>query len=92
MKIGDIISLKTYKIKEYEKVVPLLFEGKPEGKLSNKLFEIIGDVSFYESYLVLVSDGMVGWHVSPFHVNYLHVASKFLGKKFFEINNTYYIL
>ncbi len=85
MKIGDIISLKTAINKKQEKIVPFNFEGETQ----NKLFEIIGEVPMYESFLVLVGENLIGWFISPWYVDHCQVPKKYIGKKFFEINAIY---
>lgn len=95
MKVGDFISLNTISINKQEKIVPKNYKNGKE-KITKKLFEIIGQTHYMSgdtkitTYLIAVPDSYTGWIISNFHYSFCDVPKRFIGKKFREINSSFY--
>jgi hypothetical protein len=79
-KIGDKLKLKIYKNKLYLKKDKL---AKNEYIEDDFLIVAINDKLQY--YTVIIHDNMIGWTINDFHIIYLGVKEKFMGKKFFDV-------
>ncbi len=88
MKLNQQIKIKTATINGYEKVVHPSYDGKTQ----IKTFTIICCPNNYNQYYsILIEDKMLGWTINQFHVEHYHIDKKFLGKKFFDIDESYVI-
>ena len=54
-------------------------------------FEIIGMNKQFNTYKILIDDDIVGWYLSQWHVKYEDIDEKFVGKKFYDIDENYII-
>jgi len=86
MKLGQSIKIKTTIVNGNEKLIQNHLDGTP------KSFLIIGIPNKYtEYYPVLIEDKMLGWIINSFHVEYYQIDKKYLGKKFYDIDDSYVI-
>lgn len=86
MKLGQSVKVKTAIKNGYERVIQSHLDGVV------KSFTIIGMPNKYtELYTILLDDAILGWTINKFHVDNCGIDKKYLGKKFFDIDNSYII-
>ena len=87
-KANQKVKIKTAVVNGYEKLVPNTFEKSH----TVKEFIILSVPNYANSfYSILVEDQMIGWTVDLSHVTYFDVDKKYLGKKFFDVNEDYFV-
>jgi hypothetical protein len=79
-KIGDKLRLKIYKNKLYLKK-----EKLNKNEYIEDDFLIVSINAKLQYYTVIIHDNMIGWTINDFHIIYLGVPNKFMGKKFFDV-------
>lgn len=88
IKVNQKVKIKTAVINGYEKLVPKSYEKKHEVKE----FLVLSIPNYANDfYSILVEDQMLGWTVDLSHVTYFDVNKKYLGKKFFDVNEEYFV-
>lgn len=88
IKQNQKVKIKTAVINGYEKLVPKYYEKE------HKIKEfIVLTVPNYANmfYSILIEDQMLGWVVDLSHITYFDVSKKYLGKKFFDVNEEYFL-
>lgn len=43
-------------------------------------------------YMILIDDDLAGWKIGIFHTTFLEIEPKHLGKKFFDVDTTYFVI
>jgi len=89
IKAEQKVKIKSAKIKGREKLVPKSYEG--EHKIKEFLVLSVPNYS-NNCYTILIEDNMVGWTIDLTHLEYQGVSKKYLGKKFFDVSEDYFIL
>lgn len=88
MRKGQSVKIKTAILNKRKKLVPSNYDGTHEVKS----FIILRMPQEYDPfYMILIEDDMVGWVVTDFHILHMEVDSKYRGKKFFDVNETYFL-
>lgn len=88
MKKGQTVKIKTAIVNGNTTLVPKDYKQKHEVKS----FTIISTPNKYnEFYSIQIDDSILGWYINIFHVSYLNVDKKYLGKKFFDVNENYFV-
>lgn len=87
MKRGQSVKIKTAVINNRKKLVPSNYDGDYE----IKSYIILRKPQPYDPcYMILVDADMIGWTVSNFHVLHMEVDEKYVGNKFFDVNEDYF--
>lgn len=88
MKKGQQVKIKTSIVHGNEKLVPIDWPSNYQVKT----FTILSCPNEYNSfYSILVEDRMLGWIINQTHLDYNLIDKKYLGKKFFDVDNSYFI-
>jgi len=86
MKLGQQVKVKTIVKDGFERIVNNTVDGKV------KTFTIIGVPNKYtEYYTILIDSNMLGWTINKFHIDFLDIDKKYLGKKFFDIDESFIV-
>lgn len=84
-KVGDFVSLKI-EVKNNSKSRILLPTDLVTSEVIEKYFAIISINYIDKYYMLLIDDDMIGWTINDWHIKYNDIDYKFLGKKFYEVN------
>lgn len=79
-KVGDKLKLKIFKNKIYLKTEKLKKEEYIEDE-----FIIVAINDKLKYYTIIIHDNMYGWIINKFHIIYLDVPEKYMGKKFYDV-------
>lgn len=87
-RVGHTGKIKTAIVNNYEKIVHPSFKGETK----EKEFLILSCPNNYNLfYTVLVEDHMLGWTIDLTHIDFHNINKKFLGKKFFDVSEDYFL-
>lgn len=87
-KVGDIVSLSV-EIFDGRKRLLGSRVAKEGAIVEEKLFPIVAIDETQKTYKIIIDDDMLGWVISGFHINYQDVPKVFLGKRFYDIVESY---
>lgn len=87
-RVGHTVKIKTGIVNNYEKIVHPSFKGETKEK-EFLILSCPNDTNDF--YTVLVEDHMLGWIIDLTHITYNNINKRFLGKKFFDVNEEYFI-
>jgi hypothetical protein len=97
LKIGDkiICQIETRKSGQQSIFARALNDKETMPKLEEKEFEIIAIQPLYKGsehklYTIAIDDNMLGWTVGKFKIEHQGVDPKFLGKKFWELTESFF--
>ena len=86
-KVGDrvICSVETQKngLKRL-----LIKDPAKTSKVSQKEFLIVYFDERTQFYTLILDDDITGWIISKWHVKYLNISDKYIGKRFYDVPET----
>lgn len=93
-KVGDVVACEIeVRLSGYKYVLSRYI--KDESELEIREFQIIRVHYVFEgaapTYTILISDDLVGWMISQFHVENFLIASAHKNKKFWELTEEFII-
>lgn len=88
LKKGQVVNIKVAYVKGDKMLVPASYRAEHEVKL----FTILRlPQNNNLNYMMLIDEDIAGWRIGEFHVIFMGVEAKHLGKKFFDIDQDYIV-
>lgn len=88
--VGDVIDCDVEILENGKKKI-CTPETSDEAKIELMSFEIVYVDEIMKTYKIIIDDNMSGWIIGKFAVKYEEVDEKFLGKKFYDLPESWVI-
>lgn len=88
MRKGQTVKVKTAWINKARQIVPADYTEEFEAR---EFTLIRNPTNNNPYYMLLIDDDVSGWKIGIFHVEFMGVDNKYLNKKFFEVDISYFV-